>query len=579
MIACRISIVAAILLWFVMGGYAWAGSAEPEDAQESEPAGWLARVSETVGDVAASTPDTVSKALVDVVLMVDKAWLDPAGELVRNLATNEQDMVLRAVDEVVEGVENTVLAPLQGRLSDEGAIILDTMTVPTDYLASVSSGAFAAAEVVTDVVPEAWDLVLVQVDSSQTAFEELKASGIDGAVTEAAALCHDYVLVPVDEVGSFVADSYDYAATGLTSTVLDPVGGMVAGTLEPTMASLAASGIGSQVGATTSAVVDQTRQVIDTAGQWIDTAVPGTPVFEEVGLGAPADSMATGFAVGSIAGARTSVTRATTAFATWDGLSRATKEKFKRRGLRNGMASRTDDMARELYETVPRSIRESGEEAVKQFLDKYELSHIKPVSKYPEWAYNLDNVVWEAPGINRGRGDRIMTIEEIRDARKALDQEELRARSKLAKTFALKSLGHGFVWSAIAEVPIVSLENLLHVHHGRMTPEEAIRDGVTNTAKSLGVGAVMSGVTHLSTQALWPKIVVSAAGRAAMSKAAMIAVSSPALAQIVVTATVPTPVVVGAVALYGGFTVYRLCRAAQPNPSGLPYPTNLTFPH
>lgn len=556
MITCRISIVAAILLWFVMGGYAWAGSAEPEDAQESEPAGWLARVTGTVRDVVASTPDAVSETLVDVVLTMDTAWLDPMGALVRDIATNEQDTVLSAVDEVVKGVDNTVLDPLQGMFGDEGADILDTMTVPTGYLASASSGAVATAEAVTEVVPEAWDLVLVQMGGAQTAFDELKAGGIDGAVTEAAALCHDYVLVPVDEVGSFVVDSYDHVATGLTATVLDPVGGMVAGTLEPTMASLATSGIGSRVGATTSAVVDQTRQAIDTTGLWIETAVPGTPVFEEAGLGAPTDSMAAGFAVGSIAGARTSVARATAAVTnTWDSLSGATKSKFERRGLRNGMASRTDDMARKLYETVPRSVRESGEEAVKQFLGKYDLSHIKPVSKFPELADDLDNVVWEAPGINRGRGDRIMTTEEIEDALKALEQEELLARSKLARKFALKSLGRGLVWGAIAETPVVSLENLLHVHHGRMTPEEVIRDGLTDTATSLGVGAVMSGVTYLSTQALAATGVTATVGAAT------------------------APVVVGAVALYGGYTVYRLCRAAQPNPPGPPYSTDLAFPH
>ena len=266
-------------------------------------------------------------------------------------------------------------------------------------------------------------------------------------MTEAAALCHDYVLIPVDEVGSFVANSYDHVATGLTATVLDPVGGMVAEALDPAMASLANSSIESRVGAATSAVVNQTRQAIDTTGLWIETAVPGTPVFEEVGLGAPADSMAAGLAAGSTAGARTGVTRVAAAVATtWDSLSGATKSKFARRGLRPGMAARSDAMARELYETVPRSIRESGEEAVRQFLEKYDLSHIKPVSKFPELADNLDNLVWEAPGINRGRGDRIMTPEEIEDALKALELEELQARSKLARKFALKSLGRGLVW-------------------------------------------------------------------------------------------------------------------------------------
>ena len=85
-----------------------------------------------------------------------------------------------------------------------------------------------------------------------------------------------------------------------------------------------------------------------------------------------------------------------------------------------------------------------------------------------------------------------------------------------------------------------------------MTAEEAIRDGLTDTATSLGSGAVASGATYLGGQALAPAGITATVGAAA------------------------APIVVGGVVMYGGYTVYRLYRAAQPEPL---YPTELAFAH
>ena len=552
---CRKFILVATLLWLMAGSHAWADSADSEDAKESEPGSWLARISGTARDVVACAQSAVSETLDGAVSTVEEALLDSSvDELVYDTTADMRDMVSLAVDDVVKVVEGTVWDPLQGMWGGEGAMVPDTVTMPMGYTASVVSATSTAAGIATDIVPEARDYLLVQVGGAQATIKELKTIDIDGAVISVATICYDHVLVPVDDVGGFIADSYAYAATGLTSTVLEPVSGMVTGTLATTLVSWEDSGIGNRVGEVVSDAADQTMQVIDTTGEWVDTAVPQFAVIEDVDLDQKV-SVVTGLIAGGMAGTRTRVIRAAVGGAnTWDSLSAATKRQFQRRGLRNGMASRTDDMARVLYETVPQSVRDSGEEAVKEFLGKYELSHIKSIRDFPELADKLDNVIWEDGGLNRRRGANTMEPDEIRAAQEALEQEELLARSKLARKFGLKSLGRGLVWGAIAEVPIVSLENLLHVHHGRMTPEEALRDGVGDTAWNLGMGAAASGAAYLGGHALSSVGVTATVGAAAA-----------------------TPVMVGGAVLYGGYAVYRLCRAAQPEPQEPLYPNGLAL--
>ena len=549
--ACRKLILVATLLWLMAGSHAWADSAAPEDAKEAESGGVLARISGTAKDVVAGAQGAVSETLDDAVSTVEETLLDSSvDELVYDTTTNVWDTVALAVDDVVEGVEDTVWDPLQGMLGDEGAVVPDTPIVPMGYKASVASGT-ATAGIVTDIAPEARDYLLVQVGGAQAAIKELQTVDVDGAVIGAANMCHDYVLVPVDDVGSFIVASYAHAATGLTSTVLEPVGNMVTGTLATTMVSLEDSGIGNRVGEAVADAAGQTQQVLDAAGEWVDTEALQFGASEDVVLDGQKVDVATGLIAGSMAGTSTRVARATASAAnTWDSLSKATMQKFKRRGLRNGMASRTDDMARELYETVPQSVRAGGEDAVKEFLGKYELSHIKSIRDYPEKAYDLDNVIWEAGELNRRRGANTMKPDEIRVAQEALEQEELLALDKLDRKFGLKSLGRGLAWGAIAEVPIVTLENLLHVHHGRMTPEEAIRDGVNVTALNLGVGAVASGVAYV------------------LASAGVTATVGPAAA---------VPIMVGGAVLYAGHAVYRLCRAAQPELREPLYPEGLAL--
>ncbi len=111
---------------------------------------------------------------------------------------------------------------------------------------------------------------------------------------------------------------------------------------------------------------------------------------------------------------------------------------FKQRGLRN--AYRTQSEAKALYKTVPRGVRNQGPAAVKTFLDEVHLSHIVPVSERPDLQKRLDNVVWEDPELNEGRGAQRMTDDEVRAARRELRRIGRQAGSQSNR-----------IWYAIAQ--------------------------------------------------------------------------------------------------------------------------------
>jgi hypothetical protein len=241
------------------------------------------------------------------------------------------------------------------------------------------------------------------------------------------------------------------------------------------------------------------------------------------------------------------------------------------------MKVRTEDMAAALYRTVPQSVRASGEDAVLEFLDKYDLSHIKPVSEFPKLAYDLDNVVWEEKTLNRERGPNIMDASAIQAAKDELALEEIKARRALAARSVRRALSRGWIGAVGFEAPVVTLENLLHVHHGRMNPEEAMADGVVDIATTVVVGGAVSGAMSLAGHALTTTnvvpIMVSVAPQALAAAPTVLSVAPTVLPTVLtVVSVVPTVlavVSVGGLVLYTGHTVYRLCEAAQPDPLGL----------
>ena len=123
---------------------------------------------------------------------------------------------------------------------------------------------------------------------------------------------------------------------------------------------------------------------------------------------------------------------------------------------------------------------------------------------------------------------------EVAAAKKALSITGLKA---VAKTAA-----KGAAVGAAIEAPVVGLENYLHYFHGRKSAEEAL----TDAAMSIGVAGAASGAATFAA----PYVISGLAS-------AGITVSIGVLA---------TPVMAGGIIVYAGYSGYRLCKAAQPEP-------------
>lgn len=524
-VVAKNSVLVFILLWFAVGeSCVWAASDEPEDSREAQPAGWLATVAGTVRDV---------------------VW-------------DVQEAVSHPVDDTVSVVEDLLV----------GILALDATTgdaevVQVDYWLPVAEGIpeVDVAGFVNDAVPAGTGLLLLQVDRDDAGFVALQGDGIDAVVSTAASVCKDYVLVPVETAKSIVGGFHDHVATNLA-----PIGSTMTGTWDRARTSMDIAVVGGWIEELASEAVTSAD-----IAEWGDTNADGVGIqvhhaLDTLGLDDWGNSAAAGVAVGLITGSRAGTVHAAEAAAnTWEVLSIEVKQKFRRRGLRTGMKVRTEDMAEALYGTVPQSVRASGEDAVLEFLDKYDLSHIKPVSEFPKLAYDLDNVVWEEKTLNRKRGPYIMDASAIQAAKEALALEELKARRALAARSARRALSRGWIGAVGFEAPVVTLENLLHVHHGRMNPEEAMADGVVDIATTVVVGGAVSGAMSLAGHSLTANVVPIMVAVAPQTLAA-----APTVLSVAPTVLAVLPVVtVGGLVLYTGHTVYRLCEAAQPDPPDL----------
>ena len=94
----------------------------------------------------------------------------------------------------------------------------------------------------------------------------------------------------------------------------------------------------------------------------------------------------------------------------FDSLSGSLQRKFMDAGLRPEHGIRSAAEAQALYqESVPGFVRNYGEDAVRQFLQGKDASHIRSVHNAPQLATDSGNILWESSGINRARGAADMT--------------------------------------------------------------------------------------------------------------------------------------------------------------------------
>jgi hypothetical protein len=79
---------------------------------------------------------------------------------------------------------------------------------------------------------------------------------------------------------------------------------------------------------------------------------------------------------------------------------------------------------------IPPQIKDAGPEAIKEFMQSKDISHVYPVSDYPHLANDLSNVILEDANWNRARGAEVMSPMEYQRASidNQMDADQIAAR-------------------------------------------------------------------------------------------------------------------------------------------------------
>lgn len=168
-------------------------------------------------------------------------------------------------------------------------------------------------------------------------------------------------------------------------------------------------------------------------------------------------------------------------------LSDSLQRKFMDAGLRPEHGIRSVTEAQALYqESVPAFVRNYGEDAVRQFLQGKDASHIRSVHHSPYLATDPGNIVWESSGINRARGAADMTGWEhfTAQASNAFDTATV-----VMRECATSAATSGLI-AAFLEAPVAAVENYIHYRKGHKTGEEAVKDAARSIAMHAGTGAI-----------------------------------------------------------------------------------------
>ena len=209
--------------------------------------------------------------------------------------------------------------------------------------------------------------------------------------------------------------------------------------------------------------------------------------------GVPTDGDGDGDApIGSAAsGAAASAAKSASGSGAWGNLSPQLQRRFMTGGLRAG--SRTPTMARRLYEKeIPAAVRNLGEDAVRDFMNGRQFSHIKSVFNAPDKAKFPSNVIPEDGAKNMARGSQNMTSAELAAAksagRAAAKSAGRAAAAKIGAKSALKGGAKAGAAAAAVEAPVSGMENFFHWKRGRKSGKQAAKDTAKDTGVAAGVG-------------------------------------------------------------------------------------------
>jgi hypothetical protein len=181
----------------------------------------------------------------------------------------------------------------------------------------------------------------------------------------------------------------------------------------------------------------------------------------------------------------------------FENLPRNLQLKFARAGVRDGM--RNIPEAAKVFESIPAQIRARGPEAIRQFCQDKDWSHIQ--ARVNGGRNEAANGIFEYFWVNRARGGKDMTAKELAAAKQVLANAAFKAAVAEIVGAAVK----GAIAAAVIELVFSILENSLLCVEGKITQSELVDRVASDTAKAGIAGAAITGIL-LALCTLFPPI-------------------------------------------------------------------------
>ena len=160
--------------------------------------------------------------------------------------------------------------------------------------------------------------------------------------------------------------------------------------------------------------------------------------------------------------------------------------KFARAGVRDGI--RNVQETAKVFESIPAQIRAQGPEAIRNFCQDKDWSHIQ--AHVNGGGSEAANGIFEHFRVNRVRGSVDMTAAELAVAKQVLADAAFKAAVAEVVGAAMK----GAIASAVIELVFSILENSLLCVEGKITQSELVEKVATATAKAGIAGGAITAI-------------------------------------------------------------------------------------
>ena len=144
--------------------------------------------------------------------------------------------------------------------------------------------------------------------------------------------------------------------------------------------------------------------------------------------------------------------------------------------------------AQSIWETIPRSVRMAGPDALREFHSSRDWSHFIPRSL--GGGDSAIEGIFEKKILNQIRGARIMSVDEIAQARSALRADAVKSALKLAS----KATVAGSLVTTATDGTLAAMENGLLFHEGKISQSELNSRILKQVFSSGGLAIVVSGL-------------------------------------------------------------------------------------